>query len=109
MKKNLGGSWKNFTVTFTNRPMVGVADFPITFEKDSDNQFKVVEVASEMTSSHYVSTGGDILAGDVLRSVNDIDLHGNLVTFSFNSRNSGFMVNDLKVTLILSWSPAAPG
>jgi len=63
-RKELGGQWKSYTVTIANSPLSEETEFPITFEKDSDNKFKVLSLTMARTS--YVSTAGDIRADDII-------------------------------------------
>jgi len=57
-------------VIIAEDPMVSL---PITWTKDSDHRFRVV--SSTLDSESYKSTGGDILANDVISEINGEDLY----------------------------------
>jgi len=63
---------------------------PITFEKDSENNFKVV-------SCEDCEPEGEVRINDVISKVNGINPYGDTVNVTFSSQDCGFTTSDLKV------------
>jgi len=66
---------------------------PITFEKDSENNFKVV-------SCEDCRPKGEVRINDVITKINGINLYGDTVIVTFSSQDCGFTTSDLKVVLV---------
>jgi len=94
-RRELGGQWKSYTVTIAKDPKLNL---PITWTKDSDQRFMVVSLTLDRGS--YESTGGDIIANDIITKINDEDLYGPRKTVEFERKDAGFVLKDLKVIFV---------
>jgi len=98
-KRVLGGQWKVYTVDIRSPPTMTNGCFPITFEKDNLNRFKVASLT--IKRSEYISTGGDILSNDTIGRINGVSLNERRPCILFNNE-CGFTFKNLKVVTVIA-------